>query len=175
MTKREKTLGLWLVLTLVTVVHFVLASVIKEKNASQLAELEELKSSLDLYSRTSSDVKHIQEEVEWVNSHSPASVSYPKAQTELLNFLTKSSEDLGFSSEQKLIRKTEEDSTNTIYDSVKIQVNTQATEKQIYQWLVKVHQPEQMRIVSFLRLSPPSNDSDLINCLIIAEQYITNE
>ena len=173
MTKREKTLGLWLVLTLVIVVHFVLALAVKERNANQLADLEELKLSLELYSRTSSDVKHIQEEVEWVDLYSPASVSYPKAQTELLDFLIKSSEDLGFSSEQRLI--TGDDSISAIYERVKIQVVARATEKQIYQWLVKIHQPEEMRIVSFLRLRPSSNDSNLIDCQIIAEQYITHE
>ena len=76
---------------------------------------------------------------------------------------------------QKLIKPKEGEQTETIFQRVQIQISARATEKQIYQWLINIHQPEKVRILNYLKLSPPTDDSNLINCQIIADHYTKKE
>jgi len=176
MTKREKTLGLGLLFSLLVVAHFVAASFLKDKDAKQQAELVELKTLLEAYSSTKDSANLIKDEVDWIDAHAPPKISFPRAQTDLENFLVESSKRLGFKLHQKkLIGKPKGEVSEMAYESVQIQIAARATEEQIYKWLIDIHKPESMRILSFLKLSPPIDDSNLINCQIIAEQYITAE
>lgn len=173
MTKREKTLGVSFLLVILAIVLVLAASFIKKQRAGQVEKLNGLKANVYTYSMMEDSAHLIDEEVSWVNKHSPSVISFEDAQTDLQNFLVSSSRRLGFSPySQELIKRQDTDEANAIYQRVKIQISARATERQIYQWLVGIHQPKKMRILSYLRLSPPINDSNLINCQIIAEQYI---
>jgi len=173
MTKREKILGVSLLIVIVIIAHILLGFYIKSQRAEQLAELDELNLKIKTYSMMDATEELIKEEVDWVDLHTPPKSSYQNAQTDLQNFLGSSSKRIGFSSfTKKLISP---DPPDSVYQRVRIQMSARATEKQIYQWLVKIHQPQKMRILSYVKLSPPINDSNLINCEIIAEQYIIAE
>jgi hypothetical protein len=176
MTKSEKTLGFSLLLILIVIAHVLAGVFLKTQRAKQMAELDAFEADLITYSMMGSAAQLIKEEVTWVNQHTPPATSFQNAQTDLQNFLISSSKDLGFSPyAQKLITPVEEDESGAMYQRVKIQIAARATEKQIYQWLVTIHQPKKMRTLSYLKLSPPANDTNLINCQIIAEQYIAIE
>lgn len=165
-----------LLLILVVLAHVFIGVSLKKKRASQLAELDGLKTTYRNYSMMGPTAAIINEEVEWVNEHAPPVKSFQNAQTDLQNFLTSSSKALGFDPDaQKLLTLQDDDLNEGMYQSVKMQITARATEKQIYQWLVEIHQPEKMRILSYLKLTPPDKDSQLINCEIIAEQYFSSE
>lgn len=176
MTKREKYLGGMLLLILVVLAHIFIGVSLKKKYASQTAELDGLQTTYRNYSMMGPTTALISEEVEWVNEHAPPVKSFQNAQTDLQNFLTSSSKALGFDPDtQKLLTLQDDEVSNSMYQSVKMQIVARATERQIYQWLVEIHQPEEMRILSYLKLTPPAKDSQLIHCEIIAEQYISSE
>jgi len=172
MTRREKILGLSLISILAVFAHAFLIVHFKKGKVEQLAEIDQLQINLSSYSTIKGTEQLIQEEVDWVDSHTPPPASFQDVQTDLQNFLVSSSKSLGFSPySQKLISKSDAQGIENIFQRVQIQISARATEKQIYEWLVKIHQPEKMRALSYLKLSPPVNDSDLINCQLIAELY----
>jgi hypothetical protein len=176
MTKREKFLGGMLLLILVVLAHVFVGVSLKKRYVSQTAELDGLKTTYRNYSMMEDTAAIINQEVEWVNEHAPPVKSFQNAQTDLQNFLTSSSKALGFDPDtQKLLTSQEDEVIDSMYQSVKIQIAAKATEKQIYQWLVEIHQPEKMRILKYLKLTPPEKDSALIQCEIIAEQFISSE
>ncbi len=174
MTKREKTLGLGLLIAVLITAHLLAGFYIKNLRAKQLAEIESLETTVSTYTMMNDTENLIRDEVDWVDNHTPPLTSFQNAQTDLQNFLVDSSKGLGFSPyAQKLISPQDEEASDNIYENVRIQISARATEKQIYQWLVKIHQPTKMRMLNYVKLSPPQNDTNLINCQIIAEQIIT--
>ena len=176
MTKREKYLGGILLLILVVIAHVFAGVYFKKKQANQIAELDELKTTYKSYSLMGDTADLINDEVKWVSQHAPPNKSFQQAQTDLQNFLTSSSKEIGFEPEtQKLLTLQDEEVSDSMFQSIKIEIAARATEKQIYQWLVEIHQPEKMRILSYLKLSPTTKNSNLIYCQIIAEQYIAEE
>ena len=173
MTKREKILGISFLIVIVIIAHILIAFYIKSCRERQLAEINEFNAKIMTYSMMDGTAKVIKKEISWIDQHTPPVISFQNAQTDLENFLGSSSKSLGFSAfTKKLIQP---DPPSSIYQRVRIQMSARATEKQIYQWLVKIHQPKKMRILTYVKLSPPVNDSNLISCEIIAEQYIIAE
>lgn len=180
MTKREKKLGLGLLVIIVAFVHFWGFDKWQKKKAGHQQKINSLTTTLDSFKLMDQSVIAYEDEIKWVNENPVPNTSFQDAQTELQNFLVSTMKDLGFSpARQDLISKPDdelgiENITKTNYQRVQIQISTKATEKQIYQWLVAIHQPQKMRILSYLKLSPPENDSEEINCQIIAEQFISD-
>ena len=179
MTQREKKLGLGLLTVIIAVVHFWGFKEWQKRRSDQESKVASLTTTIDSFELMGNSAASIEEEVSWVNEHEAPMMSFQDAQTELQNFLVSSSKGLGFSPiKQSLISKPEAvlgaEVDTSLYQRVKIQISARASEKQIYQWLVAIHKPQEMRILSYLKLSPPENSSDEINCQIIAEQFISN-
>ncbi len=176
MTKREKTLISVLLVAVIIMVHFYFGYKYKQSRALHLSELEELQTKIETYRMIDANAELTKDEIEWVNQYSPAVESFQNTQTNLLNFLASSSKTLGFTaSVKKLTPESDMDYSESYYRTVKVQLSARATEKEIYQWLVQIHQPEKMRVLAYLKLSPPTNDSNLINCQISVEQYFVPE
>jgi len=161
--RREKKLGLGLLVIIVAFVHFWGFDKWQKKKAGHQQKINSLTTTLDSFKLMDQSVIAYEDEIKWVNENPVPNTSFQDAQTELQNFLVSTMKELGI-----------ENITKTNYQRVQIQISTKATEKQIYQWLVAIHQPQKMRILSYLKLSPPENDSEEINCQIIAEQFISD-
>ncbi len=179
MTKREKTLGFNFLVVVIIVAHLWGFSKWQKQKINQQQKIGSLENKIDSFRLMDESVLAFGDEISWVNDHTAPVISFEDAQSELLDFLLSSSKRLGFTFEEQLIKRADETDgslvDDTYFQRVKIQVSTRATEKQIYQWLTEIHQPQEMRIVSYLRLKPSENDSKEIRCNITAEQFISNQ
>ena len=48
-------------------------------------------------------------------------------------------------------------------------------QQQIFQWLVKIHQPENFRALTYLKLEADKKEEGVVVCHIIADQWLVPE
>ncbi|MFC4993627.1 hypothetical protein [Rubritalea tangerina] len=119
---------------------------------------------------TTADV--IAEEVAWMDQYEPEPSTFGAEQSKLLEFLTSSGKKLGFTPEKPQLSPL--DNKGGKYQRTKIQMTATATEEQIYQWLVEIHQPSEFRAVTqiLMRPSPKAEEDETIICTLTAEQWL---
>lgn len=173
MNKREKSL---LTMILVMVVLFAHIWGIKWYMSSYQAKQQRVNelSVLTANYRSSTETGlAIADEVQWLAEHEPAPSTFEDTESELLDFLVNSSNQLGITArDQKLIQLEE---SGGKYRKVKIQITAHGTEEQIYQWLVAIHQPKDFRAVTQIVMKPVAKDEGLVTCTLTAEQWLIEQ
>ncbi len=126
------------------------------------------------YKNSASNAQLIAQEVAWIDEHEPKPSSFGEEQSKLLAFLNSSGVKHGFTpAKPQLSAMIDSDGK---YQRTKIQIQATATEDQIYEWLVEIHQPTAFRAVTQLVIRPTSkvDDDGLIICTLTAEQWLIN-
>lgn len=126
------------------------------------------------YKNSSSNAQMIAEEVAWIDQHEPKPSTFGAEQSKLLAFLNSSGAKYGFTPAKPQLSAMVD--TDGKYQRTKIQIQATATEDQIYNWLVDIHQPTAFRAVTQLVIRPTSkvDDDGLVVCTLTAEQWLIN-
>lgn len=126
------------------------------------------------YKNSASNAELIAKEVSWVDEHEPKPTSFGEEQSKLLAFLNSSGAKHGFTPAKPQLSPMID--TNGVYQRTKIQIQAIATEEQLYNWLIDIHQPTEFRAVTQLVMRPTSkvDEEGLVICTITAEQWLIN-
>jgi len=172
MNKREKTMlfmiaGMVLVFAHVWGIKQYLTSY-REKESTAM----DLAAKVQSYSRSTTTAEMIADEKAWLAQYEPEPSTFGEQQSKLLAFLNSSGAENGFTPVKPQLSPMVD--TGGKYQRTKIQIQATATEEQIYQWLVDIHQPSEFRAVTQVVMRPTSkSDEDgLIICTLTAEQWL---
>jgi len=171
MNKRERFLFGMIIVLLLAALHLWLGRQYMDNLNALRQEKRDLDATLNIYQASPETAQLIAEESKWLKLNKPSPATIQESQSKLQEFITKSSESIGFDTYgQKLIELQE---TGGEFETVKIQVSARATEKELYQWFVNIHQPSKFRALTYLRLTPDKNDLTQVVTTLAAEQIIT--
>jgi hypothetical protein len=134
-------------------------------DAAHMRAVGELKTA----EMTSANRDSVAAVMEWVNTHQPRPSDYQTVQSALVSLVETEAKTAGltFKNQRPLGRDTE----HANYHRVKTQISLTGTEKDLYNWLCRISEPEKFRAITFLRLSPNKEDDSKIDCTAIAEQW----
>ena len=124
------------------------------------------------YKNSTSNAELVAEEVAWIDKYEPKPSTFGNEQSKLLEFLNSSAASIGFTPVKPQLSPMID--TGGKYLRTKIQIQATATEDQIYQWLVDIHQPTEFRAVTQIVMRPTAkvDDDGLIVCTLTAEQWL---
>lgn len=170
MNQRERTLMLAIIVMVALLGNFYLAKRYMDSYKQKVQKLADIESSQDRYQSSATVAAGIKDEIDWLEKSEPEPSTYQQTQSDLESFLSNTSKNIGFSTyAQKLIPL---EGAGGEYERVKIEISAKATEAQIYQWLVNIHQPDKFRALTYLRLIPSNGDDGMVVCTITAEQWL---
>ena len=111
-------------------------------------------------------------EREWLSLNQPEPIDFELQQSQLLEFLNSSASGQSIVPVKPVLRPQED--LGGVFQRCEIQLEAQANEEQLYNWLVAVHQPSAFRAVTSLKLKvdPKDRDSGVLTCILGTEQWL---
>ena len=108
-------------------------------------------------------------EMEWVADHFPEPRAGQMVATELEQYASNQAQHHQLDVKRRAIMP--KDETGTHFHRAKVEFNVSGKEDALYRWLDRLYMPDQLRAITFLRLSPDAKDDTLIDCTVHAEQW----
>lgn len=111
----------------------------------------------------------VEGEMDWMMKHMPQPRALQMVQTELEQFASTQARTNQL--ELKPVKILPPDQTGLRFHRAKIQFAVTGSEANLYRWLDRLQVPDQLRAITFLRLSPEQKDDTKIDCTVIVEQF----
>lgn len=171
---RERKMAVMIIAILVVFVHVYGSKKLVDSFDKKKVELRVLEQRAQAIVSGSSIEGSIKEEKQWLQGHEPQPQTYEDVQTELQSFLMSAGERAGLSpfSQQLIPNKNLEEDLVSHYNRVRIQISAQGDQEKIFQWLVSIHQPDQFRAITYLKIEANQKVEGEVICHIIAEQWL---
>lgn len=172
LNQRERTMGVLILVMVVAFVHIWGAKQLAEHMRERRGELAQLKLEAKENQMGGNLAEAIADETAWLERVEPEDRSYENVQTELQQFLVSSSSAVGLEPfSQKLMTDEETSLPSDYYRRAKIQISVQGEQRKVVEWLTRIHQPDQFRAITYLKLLPSKIEGEVV-CHVIAEQWL---
>ncbi len=126
----------------------------------KLAVVEKFRENRDL----------VTEDIEWLAQHEPQPAASQDVQTGLQQSIVSEAGSSGFGlTSQKLLPVIAKEGSH--FHSAQFEIKTTCTEEMLYRWFEKLNNPDVLRVVSQIRLSPNQKDDTQIDYTAIVEQW----
>lgn len=132
-----------------------------ELSAAELAlsEAQGMIDTRDLYEK----------EMSWLARHEPKPATVQQTQTKLQQMVANFARSNNLTIKRQKLQPSITNA-NLKYHRARIQIEVNGMEKQLFQWLSRLHSPNEFRAVTFMRINPQKNDDTRIDCEVIIEQ-----
>lgn len=170
----KKLLGIAGLVVLIFALLFGFSFYTEQKNAAQ-TRLDTLKNENRLRESIalSGTTDEVLDEQEWLEKYQGDFTTEASAQTQLLQFVNQVAVDSGLEVKKKGLNASDLD--GEYFHSVKVEFDVAGTERALYQWLTRINSPNDLRTVTFLRVSPQKGELTKIQALVVAEQWFRPE
>jgi hypothetical protein len=141
------------------------------KGLFQKQEKEKLKAQQELkLSEMAMDRRsEVQPQMKWLAENEPQPVSKQTAESNLMDFVTKTATELGLEIKNPTSEPT--DTTSVHYHRAKVNLRVTGSEEALYRWIDKLQVPKDFRGVTSLELSPNKEDDTKIDAKLLIEQW----
>ena len=175
MTPRERNLLIIMVVIAFTAVNFLAYRVWyqprmeKLENATATAQRE-----IKINETEMASMESVQTDKDWLTRFEPKPMTTGKAQTRIQQLADNEA------ARRDLTRKDNTFGAEVVdpilnYHRVRYEMKVNGPEEKIYGWIDKIHNPNEFRIVSFVRLSPQRDDATRADCEIYIDQWFVPE
>ena len=169
MSPREKKLltffavGGFALVNLLGFNYFVkLRAEITGKHFKAVAELKQAEAI-----RTSRD--EVESQMEWLEKHEPKPSESQPVLTALLELAEKDVPVVGLTFKTEKLLPT--DQSGRYFNRVKVSLTVVGPEHSLYTWFDHLNAPDNLRCVTYIRLSPNKEDDTLIDCTATVENW----
>lgn len=173
MNSREKTLFLTLLVVLFGIANvlaykkFYEPKVARAESAATKAKLE-LDRALMVLERT----EEMEPEMTFIKRAEGKPTTYQEAQADLQELVKKEADRRGLETRSQDILPWLE---GTHYSRVRVRYKVNGMEQQVQQWVMVLHQPSQLQVVTKLEIKPQSNDPTRVDCELEIEKWFVPE
>ncbi|GAA5496873.1 hypothetical protein Rhal01_03061 [Rubritalea halochordaticola] len=176
LSDRERKMGVAVIAIIVVFGHVFGSKKLVDAFNAKKAELAKLEQEARVLVE-GGDTEGILEDKQWLAEHEPEPQTYEDVQTELQKFLETSCTQSGLTPFGVELKKDIDAELGLFgnYRRVRIQISAKGDQQQIVQWLVKIHQPENFRALTYLKLEADKKEEGVVVCHIIADQWLVPE
>ena len=174
MSEREKKLLYLFAVAGVILIGFWGYSTFLNYKQDLTRKLDKAQGDLDTAKMAIASRDAIIEEIEWLASHEPQPRASLQAPDEIAKFADTEALSSGLNVKNKKILSTLEAGTegNLVnYSIAQVEFQVTGTEKNLYTWFDKMHEPTKFRVISNISLMPNKENDTLIDCNVIFDQW----
>jgi len=113
--------------------------------------------------------EEVQSQMEWLAKNEPPATETQPVQTALQQLAEKEVTAVGLTLKSQKFLPT--DDKGVYFHRVKVQLTVLGSEKALYAWFDHLNSPENLRCVTYVRLSPNKEDDTKIDCTATVEQW----
>jgi len=169
MSDREKKLLFLLGLAAFAIVNVFGFSRFRQERDRLATRLIEAEGSVQMADAYAAKYETVIEEMEWMDQHKPKPRAGQLVATELEQYGYNQATTHQLEVKRRAIKPTDESGSN--FHRAKVEFNVTGKEDSLYRWLDRLQMPDQLRAITFLRLSPDGKDDTLIDCIVEVEQW----
>lgn len=173
MNSREKTLFVTLLVVLIGVANvlaykkFYEPRIAKAESSTRKAQ-EELSRSLMVLEKTDD----LEPEIIFLENAEGEPTTYQEAQAELQDLVKKEADRRNLETRSENILPWLE---GVFYNRVRVRYKVNGMEQHVQQWVMALHQPRQLQVLTKLEIKPQSNDPTRVDCEIEIEKWFVPE
>ncbi len=104
----------------------------------------------------------------WLESAEGRPVSYQTANSNLQSFIKRSADRRGLTTKKEVILE-KVDSAN--YSRARVRYKVNGAEQQIQQWVLEIHKPRQLQVITKFDIQPQKNDLTKADCEVEVEKW----
>lgn len=168
MSDREKKLLLLLGLAAFAIVNVFGFSRFRQERTRLASRLLEAEGNVQMADAYAAKYETVIEEMEWMEQHKPKPRDGQLVATELEQYAYNQAKTHQLEVKRRAIKPTDESGAN--FHRAKVEFNVTGKEDSLYRWLDRLQMPDQLRAITFLRLSPDKDDT-LIDSVVEVEQW----
>lgn len=169
MSDREKKLLLLLGLAAFAIVNVFGFSWFRKQRDKLASRLLDAEGSVQMADAYAAKYDTVVEEMDWMNQYKPKPRAGQLVATELEQYASNQATTHQLEVKRRAIKPTDETGAN--FHRAKVEFNVTGKEDSLYRWLDRLQMPDQLRAITFLRLSPDAKDDTLIDCTVEVEQW----
>ncbi|GHC51044.1 hypothetical protein [Roseibacillus persicicus] len=175
MTSRERNLLILLVVMAFLVVNFLAYRVwYAPKMAEMQATMESAEQKAEANEGMGAVLDAVAKDQEWLNRFEPKPTSEGKMKTRMQQLASNEAVRAGL----KIKKEGFVDGVidpNLHYHRARYDMEVNGTEASIYRWLDRLHNPNEFRVVTFVKLEPQRDDAERADCRIYLDQWFVPE
>lgn len=169
MSDREKKLVLLFGLAAFVLVNAFGVSWFRKQKATLASQLIAAEGEVQNAEAFSRKYDTVIEEMDWMAEHAPDERAGQLVASELEQYASNQATTHQLEVKRRAILSNDE--TGTHFHRAKVEFNVNGMENSLYRWLGRLQMPDQLRAITFLRLSPDTKDDTKIDCTVIVEQW----
>jgi hypothetical protein len=116
----------------------------------------------------------VQADQDWLNRFEPKPSSVGKMKTRIQQLAENEAARAGLTIKKKVFGNDIVDPSLN-YHRARYDIEVNGTEASIYRWLDRLHNPNEFRVVTFVRLNPQRDDAKRADCQIYLDQWFVPE
>ena len=175
MSPRERNLLILLVTMAFVAVNFLAYQM---WYAPKMAEMKGAQETAEQKAKANEGISNIrgafEKEIAWLDRFEPKPTSLGKMQTRIQQLSENEARSKGLTIKTNRFRDDVE-GEGLDYHRARYEIEVNGTETQIYGWLDRLHNPNEFRVVTFIRLKPQRDDLTKADCQIYLDQYFVPE
>ncbi|MGJ8724359.1 MAG: hypothetical protein ACSHYB_07370 [Roseibacillus sp.] len=175
MTSRERNLLILLVVMAFVAVNFL---GYKMWYAPKMAEMQAAMEGAERKAEANEGMGNILDAVsadkDWLNRFEPQPSSVGKMKTSIQQLAENEAVRAGLTVKKKGFGSDVVDPTLN-YHRARYDIEVNGTESSIYRWLDRLHNPNEFRVVTFVRMNPQRDDATRADCQIYLDQWFVPE
>jgi len=112
----------------------------------------------------------IRDEAKWLRDHQPEPIPSQKAESQLEQLANREAQRRGLEVKRRKILPAI-DNEGLAYHRARVEMEVSGREMGLYQWLDRLHNPNELRAVTMLQMYPKRDDDTQIECKVTVEQW----
>ncbi|WP_193211680.1 hypothetical protein [Luteolibacter marinus] len=168
MSDREKKLVFLFGLAAFVLLNVFAFTWFKNKKADMAIRLGKAQDRVIAANETADMYDTVIDEMDWMVDHMPEPKAGQIVATALEQYASNQAQTHQLTIKRRAILPNEE--TGAYFHQAKVEFNVTGREDSLYRWLDRLQMPDQLRAVTFMRLSPDKDDT-LIDCTVHAAQW----
>jgi len=170
MSFREKKLLIFFGIAGFLIINLIAWNFYTAKRADVARQLNSAHLKLEKALEFRASREQVTDQMDWLGKHEPEPAANQDVQTKLQGLCETEAKtaNLTIITQKPLPTDAE---AGRHFHRAKIKLSVTGTEQALYQWFDRLNSPEQMRIASFVQVSPNKKDDTQIDCTATIEQW----
>lgn len=114
-----------------------------------------------------------QEDLQWLQENPPTEGHHGKIGAELATYTEKSANRFQVNLKVRPSPQREDADESGAYRSSRVKVAASAMDRELYNWLADLQDPQKSRSVTFLRITPERDDQSRVDCVLEVTQWFS--
>ncbi len=169
MSDREKKLLIFFGIAGFVILNFLGFNFAQAQQLKVTRDKAAARQKLDVAEMARNNSDQIRSDIDWLAKHEPEPSTPQEVQTKLQQFAEKGAVSNGLTLKPQKPLPT--DTSGKYFHRARFQFVVTGMEDALYRWITEINLPDELRIVSQIRLSPNTQDDTKIDCTATVEQW----